>query len=221
MQILGIRPPSSPAEISQAYKDMAKVWHPDRFESDGRLRQKAEENFKNVQQAFRELKEHGDNGANQEFRSPGAFTFTMDYSLQILSPIIDGKDVIHASTMSLSDRMVTGEKFQRDHNDIRALVGSYLFTQSEIVGRGWLNKIAIPLQTLPKWTFKLRVGRLPDFTDRFAAKISGNKKDLEVLELEGTCKDTTDVLVFSKMWDSQLEQLQRILKDLSDTIARS
>jgi hypothetical protein len=55
---LGLKQPVSFDEITLAYKDLVKVWHPDRFENDPRLRRKAEETFKLVQQAFSGLKEH-------------------------------------------------------------------------------------------------------------------------------------------------------------------
>jgi len=41
-----------------AYRAAAKRWHPDRFESDPARRTEAEERFKRVQVAFRELAEH-------------------------------------------------------------------------------------------------------------------------------------------------------------------
>lgn len=63
---LGLKLPVSYDEIAVAYKDMVKVWHPDRFENDPRLRNKAEETFKRVQQAFSGLKEHqSDNPAQR------------------------------------------------------------------------------------------------------------------------------------------------------------
>jgi hypothetical protein len=46
------------AVIKEAYRDAVKVWHPDRFENDPRLRAKSEEKFKLIQVAYRELIEH-------------------------------------------------------------------------------------------------------------------------------------------------------------------
>lgn len=60
LRTLGIdEMPQSADVIKEAYRDSVKVWHPDRFEGDSRLRAKAEEQFKRVQVAFRELTEHG------------------------------------------------------------------------------------------------------------------------------------------------------------------
>ena len=45
-QILEIETGASQDDIKQAYKDLAKVWHPDRFSDSPRLKQKAEEKLK-------------------------------------------------------------------------------------------------------------------------------------------------------------------------------
>lgn len=52
---LGLRPGASPDEVRQAYRDLVKVWHPDRF-SDDRLKQKAEEKLKEINEAYNSLK---------------------------------------------------------------------------------------------------------------------------------------------------------------------
>ena len=45
-----------PEEIKQAYKDLAMVWHPDRFSSNPRLQQKAQEKLKVVNEAYANLR---------------------------------------------------------------------------------------------------------------------------------------------------------------------
>ena len=54
---LPARPPSR-AAIRKAYRGAAKLWHPDRFETNPRKRLDAEEHFKRIQVAYRELWEH-------------------------------------------------------------------------------------------------------------------------------------------------------------------
>jgi DnaJ domain len=49
---------SSKELIHRAYRDAAKLWHPDRFETDPEQLPEAEEHFKLVQVAYRELTEH-------------------------------------------------------------------------------------------------------------------------------------------------------------------
>jgi hypothetical protein len=55
-QTLEVEPGASQAEIKQAYKDLAVVWHPDRFTDNPRLREKAEEKLKQINAAYAILK---------------------------------------------------------------------------------------------------------------------------------------------------------------------
>ena len=52
------------AEIEEAYREGVKQWHPDLYENYANLRANAEEHFKQIQIAYRELKEHS--GASEE-----------------------------------------------------------------------------------------------------------------------------------------------------------
>jgi hypothetical protein len=51
-RVLGIAPGATPEEVKRAWRDLAQVWHPDRFPPDSRLRQKAENNLKRINEAF-------------------------------------------------------------------------------------------------------------------------------------------------------------------------
>lgn len=42
-EIFGLKPGASLDEVKEAYKDLVKVWHPDRFAHDPKLQQKAQE----------------------------------------------------------------------------------------------------------------------------------------------------------------------------------
>lgn len=55
-ELLGVAPGTSGRELKQAYLDMAKVWHPDRFSHDPRLQQKAQEKLKEINEAYELLK---------------------------------------------------------------------------------------------------------------------------------------------------------------------
>lgn len=58
-EILGIKPGASPEEVKQAYRDLAMVWHPDRFPADNpRLKEKAQEELKKINAAYEVLKPH-------------------------------------------------------------------------------------------------------------------------------------------------------------------
>src|SRR5258705_12363455 len=52
LRALGLAPGASEQAIREAYRGLVKVWHPDRFGTDPRLRQKAEEKLKEVNAAF-------------------------------------------------------------------------------------------------------------------------------------------------------------------------
>ncbi len=55
LDVLSLRPGATPVEIKEAYRDLVKVWHPDRLGSDPRLRQKAEDKLKQINDAYRVL----------------------------------------------------------------------------------------------------------------------------------------------------------------------
>ncbi len=52
LDVLALRPGASSVEIKEAYRDLVKVWHPDRFGSDPGLSQKAEDKLKQINQAY-------------------------------------------------------------------------------------------------------------------------------------------------------------------------
>lgn len=58
----------SESEIHEAYREGVKQWHPDLYENFASLRADAEEHFKQIQVAYRELKEH--NGGVEAEESP-------------------------------------------------------------------------------------------------------------------------------------------------------
>ncbi len=78
-QLLGLEPGASPEQVRQAYRDLVKVWHPDRFSHDARLRQIAQEKLKEINGAYELLKANffeagisASASANSEAGSPAA-----------------------------------------------------------------------------------------------------------------------------------------------------
>ncbi|MBI5252076.1 MAG: DnaJ domain-containing protein [Desulfomonile tiedjei] len=59
LEILGLGLYTTSKDIKQAYRDLVKVWHPDRFPNDPRVRRKAEEKLKEINQAYEILKGYG------------------------------------------------------------------------------------------------------------------------------------------------------------------
>jgi curved DNA-binding protein CbpA len=54
-EILGLEPGASIEEVKIAYRDLVKVWHPDRFINDPRLQLKSNEKIKEINEAYNEL----------------------------------------------------------------------------------------------------------------------------------------------------------------------
>ena len=55
LEVLGLAPGASAQDVKAAYRDLAKVWHPDRFTHDPRLQRKAQEKLKEINDAHRQL----------------------------------------------------------------------------------------------------------------------------------------------------------------------
>ncbi len=53
--VLDLEPSASPAEVRQAYRDLVKVWHPDRFAHDPRLQRRAHVKLQAINDAYARL----------------------------------------------------------------------------------------------------------------------------------------------------------------------
>ena len=51
-EILQLKPDASVADLKLAYRDMVNVWHPDRFLQNPRLKEKAEQQLQEINQAY-------------------------------------------------------------------------------------------------------------------------------------------------------------------------
>ena len=71
-RLLDLDPAASDEEVKRACRDLTKVWHPDRFGDDPRLRQKAEEKLKAILEAYETIRAARAGGA------PGARPGTGD-----------------------------------------------------------------------------------------------------------------------------------------------
>jgi len=58
LNTLELEPGASQVQIKQAFRDLAKVWHPDRFNGDDRVKGRAHEKFSQINGAYRLLRKH-------------------------------------------------------------------------------------------------------------------------------------------------------------------
>ena len=56
-RMLGLAPGATADEVKTAYRDLAQVWHPDRFPDNNRLREKAEQNLQRINEAYALLRD--------------------------------------------------------------------------------------------------------------------------------------------------------------------
>ena len=64
--VLELEPGASLPDVNQAYKDLVFIWHPDRIPADNtRLRDKAQDKLKRLNEARSRLKQHLRHGADQ------------------------------------------------------------------------------------------------------------------------------------------------------------
>ncbi len=64
-EILELQPGASREEVKRAYRDLVKIWHPDRFSHDPRLQQKAQDKLKDINEAYERLQAGFATGASQ------------------------------------------------------------------------------------------------------------------------------------------------------------
>jgi hypothetical protein len=55
---LGLPVEATQAELKQRYRDLCIVWHPDRFEHNAKMKDKATKEFQEIQQAFSHISAH-------------------------------------------------------------------------------------------------------------------------------------------------------------------
>lgn len=216
--------------IHEAYLDLAKVWHPDRFEADQRLKARAEEQFKLIQVTVRELQEH--------FQRPGA-TATLRHSREESRNWPSEREFSRAR--DLFRNLVDGERYflhphipeyavervrKCDCASADALVGfvdrslartgrSFLaFTEDSLLARETFLTTRIPYEELGQWRIVMASGPMDRLTDR-AADSGGDQ--VSTLNLRKGDDLLRDAVTFSRR--SQAEMFAAVIRELQQSAA--
>jgi hypothetical protein len=70
LRVLQLPADATPDQIRQTYLDLVRVWHPDRFQSNSRLQQLAQERLCEINEAYSELKNHRPEASSQTASQP-------------------------------------------------------------------------------------------------------------------------------------------------------
>ncbi len=70
-RLLGLHPGASLDEVKTAFRDLAQVWHPDRFPENDRLREKAVHNQQLINEAYAVLRDYRPPAAPLSAPTPG------------------------------------------------------------------------------------------------------------------------------------------------------
>lgn len=135
---LELDPGASADEIREAWKELSRVWHPDRFQNDPTLRAKAEDRLKRINEAYQVLSRHsGSRPRPESARSHDAGPPPSAWGVR------DQKEVRHA----------------RDLGQLREWIrAGYLDSDDEVSPPGSENWV--PITNVPELAIALRIARI-------------------------------------------------------------
>jgi len=104
-KVLELEPGASLEEIQQGYKDLAMVWHPDRFPNHPRLQQKAHQKLQQINEAHQHLRSH----------TYTSVSFTSSTNPDLQNP---PSSSIHKNSSNFYQQPETQPKTENMHRDI-------------------------------------------------------------------------------------------------------
>lgn len=128
----GLEPNASPSELKQAYKDMACVWHPDRFTHNPRLQAKAEDQLKKINECYEILKSH--DSQRQSSQSPPQDSRKTNIREPSKSRKREQPQKKPTNLCELRDQLILGNWYQADVETQKVLLES---TQRN--ANGWMG----------------------------------------------------------------------------------
>lgn len=78
--VLGVSLTDSPKTIKAAYRELAQLWHPDRYVDDPELQSRAEEEIKEINQAYSEIKAYLAAKIDSNFQTDTRYTHSSKYN---------------------------------------------------------------------------------------------------------------------------------------------
>ncbi|TAN41958.1 MAG: J domain-containing protein [Nitrospirae bacterium] len=108
---LGLELGASPTEIKEAYRDLVKVWHPDKHIHDEKLHPKAQKKLQQINKAYEEIQKYLTNNSYQKPSKPFAEQ-RYDSKNTAQSTQYNDRSDFHASK-SYSSRITAIKKYLR------------------------------------------------------------------------------------------------------------
>jgi hypothetical protein len=167
-ELLGVKPGISSGELKAAHRDLAKVWHPDRFVHDPRLQEKAQEKLKEINAAY-ELLVSGKTPRQTPPPPPRAETV---YTAPVVS--VERRSAPRAGS-SYKSRLV-----------VLLFLAVFAVTTKVLLDRRKPAQPQVEAETVP-----VEVATRPDANTRTEATHKPNRADSSVEEQPAVASDTT------------------------------